>query len=215
MAPGRPRTLDLGAWPRAEHYRFFRAYEHPWFNITAEVGVAPLVRASRAPGGPSFFVAGLHASLLAVNEIEEFRYRIRGDEVVVHDVVHGGSTVLRKDGTFGFAYFDFDPVFETFARGAEEVLRTARGGGPLNPADDRDDLIHYSVIPWITFTSFSHAHRRDPDHSTPRIVFGRRHGEAGAERMPVSVEVHHALMDGIQVGRFFERFQHHVYEFVA
>jgi chloramphenicol O-acetyltransferase type A len=41
----------------------------------------------------------------------------------------------------------------------------------------------------------------------PKIVFGR-HREAGGRRwMPVSVEVHHALVDGLHVGRFFERFQ--------
>lgn len=203
------RTLDLASWPRAEHYRFFRRYEHPWFNICAAVNVAPLVR-RRTAGGPSFSVAALHASLLAANEIEEFHYRIRGKDVVVHDVVHGGSTVLREDGTFGFAYFDFHPDLEAFAGPTEAALRAGRSVAPLDAADERDDLIHYSIIPWVAFTSFSHARRLDPDHATPKIVFGRRHGEPGAERMPVSVEVHHALMDGIHVGRFFERFQHHI-----
>jgi chloramphenicol O-acetyltransferase type A len=28
--------------------------------------------------------------------------------------------------------------------------------------------------------------------------------------MPVSVEVHHALMDGLHVGRYFESFQSHL-----
>jgi chloramphenicol O-acetyltransferase type A len=207
-----PRPLDLDAWNRREHFRFFRRYEHPWFNLCAEVDVAPLVARVRAEGGPSFSVTALHASLLAANEIEEFRYRIRGEGVVVYDVVHGGSTVLRADGTFGFAYFDFHPDLEAFAGPADAALRAARNTGPLDAADDRDDLMHYSVIPWVAFTSFSHARRHDADNAIPKIVFGRRHGEPGAERMPVSVEVHHALMDGIHVGRFFERFQHHIGE---
>lgn len=217
MARGedRGRRLDQGSWPRAEHYRFFRRYEHPWFNLCADVDVAPLVRrrAEAGKAGPSFFVTCLHLSLTAANEIEEFRYRIRGDEVFVHDVVHGGSTVLRDDGTFGFAYFDFDDDFTAFAGKAEDVLRAARSPGPLEPADDRDDLLHYSVIPWVAFTSFSHARRHDADNAIPRIVFGKRHGPPGAERMPVSVEVHHALVDGLHVGRFYERLQQRIERF--
>jgi chloramphenicol O-acetyltransferase type A len=211
--PATPRRLDLETWPRREHFRFFRAYEHPYFNICAEVDVAPLVRRRRRTHGPSLFlVSSFYLSLQAVNEIEEFHYRIRGDEVVVHEVVHGGSTVLRPDGTFGFAYFDYLPDFEAFSLAAEEVLRGARTAS-LDPRDDRDDLVHYSVIPWISFTSFSHARRRNPEDSTPKIVFGRYHGEPENERMPVSIEVHHALMDGLHVGRFFERFQQSIHAF--
>jgi chloramphenicol O-acetyltransferase len=33
--------------------------------------------------------------------------------------------------------------------------------------------------------------------------------------MPVSIEVHHALVDGVHVGRFFERFQHHLDDVAA
>jgi chloramphenicol O-acetyltransferase type A len=204
------RRLDLDRWPRRDHFHFFRSYDQPFFNLCADVAVAPLVRWCRAPGRPSFFIASLHASLRAANEVEEFHYRIRGGEVLIHEVVHGGSTILRGDETFGFAYFEFDPDLDTFARSAHQVLRSARRDGELDARDDRDDLIHYSVIPWLSFTSFSHARRRLPDDSTPKIVFGRYHGDPGTERMPVSVEVHHALMDALHVGRFYERFQIHI-----
>jgi len=208
--PGLLRMLDLDAWPRREHFRFFREYEQPFFNLCADVDVSALVRICRAAGGPSFFVASLWLSLRALNEVEEFHYRIRGRDVVAHDVIHGGSTVLRPDGTFGFAYFDFTPDFETFSRAAGDILRAARDEVSLDPRDERDDLVHYSVIPWVAFTSFAHARRQQSEDSTPKIVFGRRHGAEGGERMPVSVEVHHALMDGLHVGRFFERFQRHL-----
>lgn len=205
------RWLALDAWSRREHFEFFRRYEQPFYNICADVDVSRLVRRCRAPGEPPFFLASLFLSLQAVNEIEEFHYRIRGDGVLVHDVIHGGSTVLRSDGTFAFAYFDFVADFDRFAREGAEILREAeRTGGLLDPRDERDDLVHYSVIPWIAFTSFSHARRPHPEDSTPKIVFGRYHEVGGAERMPVSVEVHHALMDGLHVARFYERFQHHL-----
>lgn len=206
-----PRRLDLSAWNRREHYAFYRGYDNPYFNICAPVEVTRLLERCRSEGGPSFFLASLWASLAAFNEIEELRYRIRGGDVVVHDVVHGGSTVLVPDGTFRFAYFDYDPDFRAFAAGAAAVLERVREErGPLEARPERDDLIHATIIPWIAFTSFSHARRWGTNDSVPKLVLGRHHPDGDTVRMPVSVEVHHALADGLHVGRFFERFQHHL-----
>nr|HRC84111.1 CatA-like O-acetyltransferase [Thermoanaerobaculia bacterium] len=84
--------------------------------------------------------------------------------------------------------------------------------GKLEPRWDRDDLIHYSVLPWVAFTSFAHARKHNPGDSVPKIVFGRHQDRAGRRLLPVSVEVHHALVDGLHVGRFFARFQHYLDE---
>lgn len=211
---GSPRRLDLDAWERAEHFRFFRDYENPYFNVCAEVDVRTVARRCAEPDGGSFFLSTLFLALGAVNDVEEFRYRIRGDDVVVHDVVHGGSTVLASDRTFAFAYFDWDPSFDRFVRGAGAVLEAARVRPvALEDRPERDDLVHFSVVPWIAFTSIAHARRGGEPGSVPRIVLGRRHGHPGRERMPVSVEVHHALVDGLHVGRFFERYQARLDEF--
>ena len=72
---------------------------------------------------------------------------------------------------------------------------------------DRIDLIYYSVIPWISFTSFKHAGRLDNRQTVPRIVFGKIFDEGNDKKMPLSVEVHHAMMDGFHVGKYFNLFQ--------
>jgi chloramphenicol O-acetyltransferase type A len=63
------------------------------------------------------------------------------------------------------------------------------------------------VIPWVSFTSFKNAQRRDHTQTVPRIVFGRIFEASGKRLMPASVEVHHAVIDGIHVGTFFDTFQ--------
>jgi len=202
------KTLDLESWKRRSHYEFFRTFDKPFFNICAEVDVTTVTVACRRPGGPSFFLATLHCSLGAANAVEEFRLRIRGDEVVLHEVIHGGSTVLMPDETFAFAYVDYDPDFDRFqAAGRQAIEVTRQGAGGLDNRSDQDAMIHYSVIPWVAFTSFSHARRFGTEDSVPKIVFGKRHSVGERQLLPVSVEVHHALVDGLHVGRFFEGFQ--------
>lgn len=202
------RKLDLATWERRDHFRLFREYDDPFFSLGAEVDVTRLYAASKVVGGPSYFLATLYASTRAANAVEALRLRIRDDEVVVHDVLHPGSTVLRTDDTFTFAYFEYSADFARFQTDGLTVLaRDRSAGAALDPRDDRDDLLHYSVIPWVSFTSFTHARRLRSGDSVPKIVFGRHHERQGKRYMPVSIDVHHALVDGLHVGRWFERFQ--------
>ena len=203
-----PRLVDLASWPRRPHYEFFRAFEQPFWNVCFDVDVTRLVECCRAPGGPSLFLSSLHLSLSAINAVENLRYRLRDGAVVEHDVVHGGSTVLRPDQTFAFAYFDYHPSFPVFQAAGREVLAAVKEGPPrLEPRPERDDMIHYSVLPWLSFSSFTHARRDEGGDSVPRVVLGRFTQKEGRERMPVSIEVHHALVDGLHVGRFAELLQ--------
>lgn len=203
-----PTYLDLERWKRRAHFDFYRGFDHPWFNLCAPVEVTAVRAATGGGSGRSFFLAGLWLALSAANRIEPFRYRLRGERVLVHEVIHGGGTVLRDDDTFGFGYFDYHPDFGRFhQRAAREVARVKARTGGLEPRPERDELIHFSSIPWVAFTSFAHARRRRPDDSVPKIVFGKvEETGAGAQRMPVSLEVHHALMDGLDAGRWFEEF---------
>ena len=68
-------------------------------------------------------------------------------------------------------------------------------------------LIYFTTLPWLSFTSFAHARKRGREDSVPRIAFGKFVKENDRTWMPFSVEVHHALMDGLHVGRYVNRLQ--------
>lgn len=204
MAGDRGRWVPLEGYPRRSHFELFRAYENPFFALTAVVDVTALRRASRDPDGPSFFLGTMYASLRAANAVAEFRRRLRPEGIWEHERVDVGATVLRADGTFGFAYFAWAGDAATFQEsGRREVARVAAQVGPADPRDDRDDLVHHSVLPWIAFTSFTNA-RRGAGESVPKVVFGRHEERDGRRVMPVSVEVHHALVDGLHVARYLQ-----------
>jgi chloramphenicol O-acetyltransferase type A len=96
--------------------------------------------------------------------------------------------------------------FADFHDRACATLESARREPPpLDAREDRDDLIYHSVIPWVAFTSISHARDSKRQSGIPKITFGKYRDVGGRVMMPVSVEAHHALMDGLHVGRFFER----------
>lgn len=203
------KQIELAEWNRRSTFEFFKDFEDPFFNIAGNIDVTDLYRFCKE-NSLAFSLATLFYSQQTVNAIREFRLRMDEKRVIEIDVIHATQTILNDDETFSFCYFENkQTVFEYDAAGREarekyKKLKT------FDVETDRIDLIYYSVIPWISFTSFKHASRFNNRQTVPRIVFGKVFDEHGKKKMPVSVETHHAMMDGVHVGKYFEKFQNAV-----
>jgi chloramphenicol O-acetyltransferase type A len=200
------RYIDIATWPRRDTFEFFRGFDKPYFNVGTSLDVTNLVAEIKKRPGFSLSLAYHYFALRVVNEIEPFRYRLRGDQVLVHDVIHGGTTLLLPDETFIMSYFDYQEEFEQFMNDAMKAIDEQRAAAAFDPRPE-DNRIHFSVLPWIAFTSFSHARNWGREDSVPKMAFGKISEVNGRRMMPFSVEVHHALMDGITVGRYLDRLQ--------
>jgi len=200
------RRIDLETWPRRQHYKLFREFAYPYFNLCADIDVAPLVRAVKERG-TSFTAHIIYAYAVAANEIPEFRQRIRGDQVVEHRVVHPSATVLTDSDLFSFCLFEYSRDAAVFIPSAIEAIRCARENPTLEDEPGRDDLLFMTVIPWVSFNALMHPVPLDPPDSFPRIAWGRFREEEERMPMPVSVHAHHGLVDGIHAGLFFARVQ--------
>jgi len=78
--------------------------------------------------------------------------------------------VARPNRTFGFGYFDWEPSFARFeAAGRVELDRARDDTTVIDPRRRNDAWIHSTFLPWIRFTSFANAHRRDL--SNPKLAF--------------------------------------------
>jgi len=197
------QKLDLENWSRKDHFKFFSQFEEPFFGICVEVDCSKAYQNAKQKE-QSFFLKYLHASLLAANQIESFKYRISDDEVWIYDQVNASPTINRTDGTFGFAYMDYSEDFEEFSSVAQTEIQRVQNSTGLVPAGSGQNVIHYSSLPWLNFTAISHARSFSFKDSCPKISFGKL---SKTKQMPVSIHVHHALMDGFHVGQFVEAFQ--------
>jgi chloramphenicol O-acetyltransferase type A len=198
--------LDIEKWPRRSTYEFFKDYEDPFFNFAANIDVGSVWSFCKK-NGLAFSLTALYYSLVAANEIREFRIRLLNDQLVEFDRIHGTQTILNDDQTFSFCYFEMKDDVGEFNRAGKEAVEKYKELKTFDVESDRVDLIYYSVIPWVSFTSFKHASRLDKRQTVPRIVFGKVFDEGNRKLMPLSVEANHTIMDGFHVGQFFNRFQ--------
>jgi chloramphenicol O-acetyltransferase type A len=200
------QEIDLENWERKTTFEFFREYEDPFFNITANLNITRLYDFCKS-NSLAFSLAVLFYSLEIANEIREFRLRIVDEKVVEFDRIEATQTILNADNTFSFGYYQMkENVFDFVADGKisrDKYLELKT----FDVESDRIDLIYYSAFPWVSFTSFKHASRLNNRQTIPRMVFGKMFDEGGRRKMPFSVEVHHAMMDGFHVGQYFSLFQ--------
>jgi chloramphenicol O-acetyltransferase type A len=200
------RSIDMETWQRREHFRYFSALDYPHFNLCANVDLTafqPVVEQR----GISFTVATVYLLARAANAIPEFRYRIRGEEVVEHEIVHPSPTIITNGDLFNFCPMDYMADFSEFAARAAERIASVKAHPTLEDNAEQDDLLYMTAIPWVSFTSFMHPIHMHPADSIPRIAWGKFFQEGKTLKMPLGVQAHHALMDGIHMGRFYEKVQ--------
>lgn len=198
--------LDKEKWARKEHFEFFSKFDEPFYGVVVTIDVTGAYRFAKE-NKKSFFVVYLHRILKALNSVENLRYRIREDEVVIHDKIGASATIARENETFGFSNIEFSEDFDAFnVLACAEIDRVKNNTG-LEIGVSGDDVIHFSALPWVDFTSISHARSFAFPDSCPKISVGKLKNENGKLTMPMSVHVHHALADALHVGRFIEQLE--------
>ena len=200
------QKLNQETWNRKEHFLFFKQMEEPFFGITTTVDCTKAYAKSKEIG-VSFFVYYLHKTLQAVNEIENFRFRIIDDEVFIFDKIDASATIMREDKTFGFSYIEFFNDLTHFNEITLKEIERMQTTTGLFTRKYPENLIHFSALPWVNFTSLSHARSFTWADSCPKISFGKMIEENGRKTMSISVHVHHGLVDGYHVGLFIDKLQ--------
>nr|WP_317633183.1 chloramphenicol acetyltransferase [uncultured Flavobacterium sp.] len=201
------QEIDLQNWNRKEHFEFFCKMNEPFYGLVQTLDATIAYKHCKREG-ISFFTYYLHCALKAVNEIENLRYRIVDEKPVVFDVIDASATILRSDKTFGFSLMKYNEDLNVFSELVkEEILRIEQTPGLVTRDDFRENLIHFSAIPWVNFSSISHARSFSYPDSCPKISIGKLIENMGRFEFSVAIHVHHGLVDGYHLGLFFERFQ--------
>ncbi len=200
------RELDISTWNRKEHFEFFCKFEEPFFGTTIQFDCTK-AHAKAKELGVSFFAYYLHKTLVAVNNIENFRYRIEEGKVFIYDKINVSSTVLRDDKTFGFSEVEYNENLNVFIKNYDTEAERVKSLSGLFTRVHFQDIVHFSAVPWINFTSISHSRSFTFPDSCPKFSFGKMTTENDKKPMSMSVHVHHGLVDGYHLGLFFEEFE--------
>lgn len=200
------RKIDIATWSRKDIYEYYQQVDYPHFNINGNLEITDLLNLIKEKELPLFSTITYLVSK-ATNEMPSFRYRIRDDKVILHDLIHPTFTVLLEDESYRFCEVPYQKDYHAFITDAAHRMDLVKQEGGLADEPGRDDYIFITSIPWFSFTSITHPVQMSPVDSVPRISWGKYFEQEGKVMMPFSIQVHHGLVDGLKVAELFNKLQ--------
>ena len=206
-----PRVIDLETWERREQFEFFQSFGIPHLGLTAQIDITRLRAQLRLKGVP-FTVGWVHTVARAANAVPALRQRLHEGRAVEFDVVHPAITVLTERNLFAFCTLPFEEDLQDFAPEAERRIAATKKSESMYTEPDRGDFLFMTAMPWVTFTGFMHPMTLDPADTVPRFAWGRFVEEGGRTMIPLNIQAHHAFVDGIHIGAFYQKVEREVTE---
>lgn len=198
--------IDLESWPRAAQFHMFRQFDRPHYATTVRLNVARMMDVRKETGLSPFrhtiwaIGKGLHA-------VPELCMRFKGGTVTQYRRLLLSPTIPLENGDFRYTYLAWNPDRSRFDDHAADKISDVRAGMPLNANDGTiEDVAYLSCLPWLDYTSLDNA-LPSADDCIPRVSWGKIVEGARGHEMAMTLQVHHALVDGRQVGAFFEATQ--------
>ena len=199
-------NVDLNAWPRAEQFHFFRTFDRPHYATTVRVDVSNLM-AQRKAKDISPFRHAIYAIGRGLHAVPELCMRFQDNTVTRFDRLQLSPTIPLDNGDFRYTYLQFDPDRAAFDAHTTAKIEEVRAGVPLNANDGTiQDVAYLSCLPWLDYSSLDNA-LPNADDCIPRVSWGKIVSKGDGFDMAMTIQVHHALVDGRQVGQFFEATQ--------
>ncbi|MEM1221003.1 MAG: CatA-like O-acetyltransferase [Bacteroidota bacterium] len=193
---------------RKKHFEFFRAMDQPHFGITAEVDITLFLQKVRASADLRFTPGLVYLIGRTALRIPPFCRRIRKEQVVEHTVLRPSFTVpTAKSEVFSFCTVTYQEDPRAFHQHTVERIAAMETEPSFEDEEGADNYLFLSAFPWASFTSITHAMHYHPGDSIPRITWGKYFKRENRVLMPLGVQAHHAIVDGSDLGKYYQEIQ--------
>lgn len=201
------KKIDFTNWKRRTTYNNFIQYTDPTFSIGTRLDVTDLLMYCR-DNSRNFFATFLYVFSRCANEIEEFRTRIVGEDVVLFDCINPSYIVLLENEELVTCCTEYTRDYNSFHDRVRKNIETVKERNVATFNDRiRLDCFYVSCLPWMDFTSVKNPYNHDDKSVTsiPRITWGKYVKTSdGRYEIAFDVAAHHGLIDGKQVATLYE-----------
>ena len=204
-----PTPIDLGSWPRRQHFEHYRNTVPCTYSMTVELDATAFVATLRASSRKTY-IAQIWALATIVNRHDEFKMCLNeSGQPAVWEAVNPSFTVFNvQRETFSSIWTPYIADFASFHDNAIPlVTEHSRATDFFPQGAPPENCFDVSSLPWASFTGFNLNLRGCWDHFAPIFTIGRYVQREGRTMMPLAIQVHHAAIDGFHVSRFVNELQ--------
>lgn len=195
-------VIDRHGWEREEYFEHYFSSVPCTYSMTVKLDITKVKMSNQ-----ELYPTMLYLLARVVNKHEEFRMAVGGNgKLGVFDKLNPSYTVFhKKTETFSNIWTEYSEDYEVFCEAyrmdMEEFGSVYRmDAKPETPSN----TFSVSMIPWESFEGFNLNLQKGYDYLLPIFTMGRYIEEDGHYRMPLAVQVHHAVCDGFHLCRFID-----------
>lgn len=202
------KTFDLRSWNRREIFEHFANMRQPHYDLTSVIDVTPLVEYKREHG-LSFYLSLIYLATKSLNTIENFRLRMKGQEVVIYDRIETNFTHKRpEEDIFYFHTAPLEGTLQEYVAATSKAIaaQTTLFGG----LGDIPNVAYFSCVPTIEITAVTNPGMENPCDAIPRINWGKYIYRDGRYTLGISLTVNHRFIDGYHIALFLHTLQEEI-----
>lgn len=197
------KIIDLATYKRLPYFKLFSRMENPFLTVTVKVDVGTVADFCKRRNA-SFYTVMIHLVSIVVNRIPEFRHRIYNEGIIEYDNCLSSNIEILEDHTYCYCYLKHNMDWDSYLSYAQEEREKSRA----NPTSiENSDILNFFYLFGVPGRHYEHISLpfMNSKDSNPRISWGKYEEDfKGRLMMPISLQVHHALVDVFHIDQFFD-----------
>lgn len=199
------QIIDVEKWDRYELFKHYDQITNPFVFVNTPIDVTNVYNYCKKNNKSMYATIG-YLITKTVNEIDGFKYRKEGNNIVIHDVINGNFTE-NIDGTkIGFFTIDYTDNYEEFMdkfySEREELFHPTKKKD-IEAYDSNE--VWMSCAPWFTMNSVLPPFNKE--NTIPQFIWDKFKNENGKVTTNLMIMVHHGFVDGFHIGKCINSLQ--------
>lgn len=197
--------IDLASWARKEHFEHYLHDVRCSYSATVHIDITELDHQLKSKGLKAY-PAQIYMLATVVNQFPEFRISMDAQGRLGYwETVWPLYTVLNQETeSFSGIWTPYSSGFHDFYKACLMDTSTYATGNFAPQKDTPPNIFTISSIPWVDFTAFNINTFTKGDYLLPIFTIGKYTKSNGRISMPLAIQAHHAVCDGLHLGRFVE-----------
>ena len=200
--------IDIDTWERKEYFNHYYNNVRCTYSLTVNIDITKLYHCVKDRDLRVYPVL-IWLIANAVNHFEFLRFNYDEDgNVGFYDEVNPSFTYKFPDNKrFNVLWCKYNQELRAFYDDCICVMNKCDGSKMFPMQDMPKNCFDISALPWIEFTSFNLNVYADGTHLAPIFTTGKLIKDSEKIKLPLSIQVHHAVCDGYDVSCFISYLQ--------
>ena len=197
--------IKKSSWARKEYFDHYFSSIPCTYSITVKLDITKLIESQK-----KLYPSLLYCLTTIVNRHPEFRtaFNEKGELGIYHEMIPCYTVFNKSKETFSNIWTYYKTDFVEFCFNYQkDIEQYGNQNSFIGKPNAPKNIFNVSMIPWSTFEGFHLNLQKGYDYLLPIFTLGKYYKEDKMIKIPLAIQVHHAVCDGFHTCRFINELQ--------